>query len=322
VRELLILRHGKSDWSQATDDFKRPLKERGKRDAQRMGLWLAQQDWVPDYILASPASRAITTAQKLCKTIGIYTQQIKQESRIYAADNMTLLAVLADCPAKARRVLLVGHNPGLEELLQYLAEQKIPLPTDGKLLPTATLARLLMPDDWSALPAGCAQMDSITRPHGLPKQFPYPDWQGKELRDRPAYYYTQASVIPYRIQDGKPQILVIMSNQKKHWGVPKGISDPGQTLQESAAQEALEEAGAKGEVGTLPLGSYTYKKWGAKCLVHVYPMAVSHLLPESAWQESHREREWLSPQQAIERIKHKQLRPMIKALVKQLQKDL
>jgi len=322
VRELLILRHGKSDWSQETDDFHRPLKERGMRDAQRMGVWLVQQDWIPDYILSSPATRAIGTAEKVCKTMGIYIQQIKQEPRIYEAGTAALLSVLAVCPSKARRVMLVGHNPGLEELVNYLATQSPSLPKDGKLLPTATLARLLMPDDWSRLPAGCADVDSITRPHVLPKQFPYPDWQGKELRDRPAYYYTQSSVIPYRIHEGKPEILVIMSNQKKHWGVPKGISDPGMTLQEAAAQEALEEAGAEGEVGTLPLGSYTYKKWGGKCTVHVYPMAVNRLLSEDAWKESHRGREWLSPQQAIERIKHKPLKPMIEALVQQLEKDV
>ena len=322
MRELLILRHGKSDWSQGVDDFARPLEERGKRDAQRMGVWLVQQDLIPDYILSSPALRAIATAEKICKTMGIYTQQIKQEPRIYEADTAELLRVLHDCPAKASRVMLVGHNPGLEELLRHLSAQSPDLPKDGKLLPTATLARLLMPDDWSRLSAGCAQLDTITRPHGLPKQFPYPDWQGEELRDRPAYYYTQSSVIPYRIHNGKPEILVIMSNQKKHWGLPKGISDPGMTLQESAAQEALEEAGAEGEVGTLPLGTYNYKKWGATCTVHVYPMAVSRLLPESAWRESHRGREWLSPQQAIERLKRKQLKPLIEALVKLLESQL
>lgn len=184
MREFLILRHGKSDWSRETDDFHRPLKERGMRDAQRVGVWLVQQDWIPDYILSSPATRALGTAEKVCKTMGIYTQQIKQEPRIYEADTATLLSLLSACPAKARRVMLVGHNPGLEELLTYLAAQAPGRTQDGKLLPTATLARLLMPDDWSHLPAGCAEVDSITRPLALPKKFPYPDWQGKELRDR------------------------------------------------------------------------------------------------------------------------------------------
>ncbi len=320
ARELLLLRHGKSDWSQETDDFHRPLKDRGKRGAQRMGVWLRQQGLLPDYILSSPAARAIVTAEKACKAMGVEHWQIKQESHIYAAGRAELLEVLSRCPAKANRVLMVGHNPSLEDLLVYLSEEKIPLPKDGNLLPTATLARIKMPDDWSRLSAGCARLKSITRPKSLPKKFPYPDWQGKEQRDRPAYYYTQSSVIPYRIQDGKPEILVVMSSQKKHWVVPKGISDPGLTLQESAAKEALEEAGVEGEVESLPLGSYSYEKWGAECTVHVYPMAVSRLLPESVWEENHRGREWLTPEQAIQRVRQKELKPIIEVLVKQLEK--
>ncbi|HBJ28222.1 histidine phosphatase family protein, partial [Cobetia sp.] len=70
-RELLLMRHGKSDWSVAADDFHRPLKERGKRGAQRMGAWLAQEALVPDAILSSPALRARATAEKCVKSMGL-----------------------------------------------------------------------------------------------------------------------------------------------------------------------------------------------------------------------------------------------------------
>jgi phosphohistidine phosphatase len=319
ARELLILRHGKSDWSEDVDDFHRPLKDRGKRGAQRIGVWLQRQGLVPDYIIASPAVRALETARKISKAMNMDGRQIKQEPAIYAASLPDLLKVLGGCPNKARRVMIVGHNPGLESLLIHLSKDKIPLPKDGNLLPTATLARLKLPDDWHELTAGCGDLQSITRPKGLPKKFPFPDFQGKEERDRPAYYYTQSSVIPYRMKDSRPEILVVMSSQKKHWVVPKGISDPGMTLQESAAKEAFEEAGVEGEVESLPLGSYTCEKWGAECTVHVYPMTVTHELPESAWEERHRGREWLTPEQAIDRVREKQLKPMIEALVKQLE---
>lgn len=318
ARELLLLRHGKSDWSQGTDDFHRPLKDRGKRGAQRMGVWLLQQGLLPDYIIASPATRAIETARKLSKVLGLDPRQIKKEQRIYAASPGQLLEVLGECPAKAKRVLLVGHNPGLEELLHYLLGEQAPAGEEGRL-PTATLARLDMPDDWRKLPAGSAKLRSITRPRELPKKFPFPDHQGKELRDRPAYYYTQSSVIPYRIHEGELQILVVRSSQNKHWVVPKGISDPGLTLQESAAKEAWEEAGVEGEVETLPLGSYRYEKWGATCTVHVYPMKVERVLPEAKWEESHRGRKWLSPGQAMQRLKQQALIPLIEVLVKQLE---
>ena len=318
-RELMLLRHGKSDWSQQLDDFDRPLKDRGKRGAQRLGVWLQQQELVPDLVVSSPAERAITTAQKLVKAMGGDASQIVKDRRIYAARAEELLAVLSELEATHRRVMLVGHNPGLEDLTQFLADKPIPMPSDGKLLPTASLSILELPDNWQGLKAGMGQLLSITRASGLPKKFPFPDHKGKEQRDRPAYYYNQSSVIPYRIRDGKPEILVVMSSKRKHWVVPKGVSDPATTLQASAAKEAFEEAGVEGEVGEAALGSYKYEKWGADCTVKVYPMRVTHIIDEEAWEESHRGREWLTPKQAVKQVKQEELKPMIEKLVKQLE---
>jgi phosphohistidine phosphatase len=112
TRELLLLRHGKSDWNTGVDDFDRPLIDRGKRGAQRIGAWLAQQKLVPDVIVTSPAERALVTAQKACKSMGEGDQGIRMDKRIYAADLDALTEVLADCPPDASRVMLVGHNPG------------------------------------------------------------------------------------------------------------------------------------------------------------------------------------------------------------------
>jgi phosphohistidine phosphatase len=318
TRELLLLRHGKSDWSTGVDDFDRPLIDRGKRSAQRVGAWLAQQDMVPDVIVTSPAERALLTAQKACKAMGYGDQGIYMDKRIYAADLDALLEVLAECPADAARIMLVGHNPGLEELLVWLASEAVSVPEDGKLLPTGTLARLQMPADWGALTAGCARLVSITRPATLPEKFPYPAPDGKELRDRPAYYYTQSSVIPYRVRDGKPEILVIASSKKNHLVVPKGIKEPGLTPRESAAMEALEEAGIEGEIGDVELGSYTCEKWGATCTVSVYPMKVTHVIRKKEWEESHRGRSWVSPEKAGRKLRQKALRPLVKKLVASL----
>lgn len=314
TRELLLLRHGKSDWSVGVDDFYRPLKDRGKRAAQRIGVWLAQQKLVPDVIISSPAERALVTAEKACKAMGNGAQDIQQQERIYEAALGDLLKVLADCPADAGRVMLVGHNPGLEELLEWLVIDRVPVPEDGKLLPTATLARLQMPADWGTLIAGCAQLHSITRPGSLPKKFPYPGPDGEEQRDRPAYYYTQSSVIPYRIRDGKAEILVIASSKKHHLVVPKGIKDPGLSPRESAAREAWEEAGIEGEIGETPLGSYSCEKWGATCTVAVYAMKVTRVIAEEEWEESHRGRQWVSPEKAASELKQEELRPLVKKL--------
>ena len=314
TQELLLLRHGKSDWGVGQEDFYRPLKDRGKRGAQRIGVWMAQQGLIPDLVISSPAERALVTAQKTLKAMGIDDRSIRQDKRIYAADVDELLAVLGESPQKSGRILMVGHNPGLEELLQWLAAGTVPLPEDGKLLPTATLARLQLQTDWPLLQAGCARLHSITRPATLPKKFPYPSPDGKEHRDRPAYYYTQSSVVPYRVRDGKVEILVIASSKKNHYVVPKGIQEPGLSPQLSAAKEALEEAGVEGEVASAEIGSYRYEKWGATCTVAVYPMKVTRMIPDHDWEESHRGREWLSVKKAVRQLKQQQLGPMLKKL--------
>jgi phosphohistidine phosphatase len=169
-RELLLLRHGKSDWDSGTEDFHRPLKKRGRLAAQCIGLWLQEQRLVPDLILTSPATRAFATAKKVCKQLAIEAQQIQQNGRIYAASCEQLTAVLHETPPTVQRLLLVGHNPGLEELLNYLADKPLPPHSDGKLLPTAALARLCFAGDWAGLDAQCATVLSLVRPFAQPSK--------------------------------------------------------------------------------------------------------------------------------------------------------
>jgi phosphohistidine phosphatase len=169
-RHLLLLRHGKSDWgTDADEDFDRPLAKRGKRDARRMGQWMRRESLLPDYVISSPAIRARETCYRICKELGISKNDIHFDRRIYEADVPSLLTVLADCPQGRNTILLVGHNPGLAELLAWLWGEKTDLPEDGKLLPTATLAHLRMPRDWARLERGCGRMLVLTRPRSLPE---------------------------------------------------------------------------------------------------------------------------------------------------------
>lgn len=171
ARQLLVLRHAKSAWDTgAATDFERPLAKRGKKDAPRMGIWLQKQELIPDYIVSSPAKRAKKTARRVCKALGIDRGFIQWDARIYEANASTLLAVLSDFPQDKKNVLLVGHNPGLEMLLVYLCGSGIPMPEDGNLLPTCTLARLEMPEDWTQLETGAARLASLVRPQSLPKK--------------------------------------------------------------------------------------------------------------------------------------------------------
>jgi len=315
VRELLLLRHGKSDWNTDKNDFHRPLQDRGKRGAQRIGVWLATNAMTPDYVISSPAERALVTAEKCCKAMGQGSDNIVQQQKIYLADVDDLLEVLRQIPTEASRVLLVGHNPGLEELLLSLTGGDVELAEDGKLLPTATLAILEIEESWSDLKQSSARLLKVIRPRALPKKFPWPLLEGKENRDRPAYYYNQSSVIPYRLSNGKAEILIVRSSKKKHWVVPKGIHEPGLTAQQSAAKEALEEAGVEGKVDKKAVGNYRYQKWGATCIVEVYALEVSRVIQESEWQESHRTRQWVSPNQAASLVRQTELGPMILSLL-------
>ena len=167
-RTLLLLRHGKSDWSTGVDDFDRPLKKRGIRSTLRIGSWLKEHNLQPDYIVTSPAKRALETATIISKCAGIRKKDIYKDEHIYLASPESLLYVLESMPEQAKRILLVGHNPGLEQLLYYLLDGQLDIPADGKILPTAALAVLEMPDKWRKLNSGAAELKALIRPRNLP----------------------------------------------------------------------------------------------------------------------------------------------------------
>ncbi len=316
-RELMLLRHGKANGGDGGDDYHRILTARGIRDAQHIGVWLEQQDMIPDLIIASPAERAADTAQKVSKVMGMAEREVRHDHRIYAADLDALLEVVDALPESDSRILLIGHNPGLEQLLGWLSRKEVSKLDDRKHLPTAALAIVRIAESWCDLTKGCGKLKSITRPDSLPREFPYPGADGKEWRLRPEYYYNQSAVIPYRKHESKLEVLIISSRNGSHLVVPKGIKEPELSLQESAAKEALEEAGVEGDVVEEALGSYKYEKWGSDCSVTVYPMKVTHLVPEEEWEERHRGRQWMSPNEAIKKLNQKELGKLVKILAAQ-----
>lgn len=167
TRELLLLRHGKSGWREPVADYDRPLKKRGRQGAKRMGAWLEQQGLVPDYVLSSPAERALATAERCVRVLGRKGSWVHTDKRLYLADARTLLTALQGIPGEYRRVLLVGHNPGLEDLVRQLATQPPATPDDGKLIPTATLAHFCIPADWHSLAWGQGELIQIIRARNL-----------------------------------------------------------------------------------------------------------------------------------------------------------
>ena len=164
-RQLLILRHGKSDWNAAVEDFYRPLKKRGVESAQKIGHWLNSQQLHPDIIISSPATRALVTANEVAVIIG--ASEVIQDERIYEASLRQLLEVLSDIHTEYKRPMLVGHNPGFESLLLHLSTVDDRFYQDWKLLTTGTVAVLNMPDDWQQLDKHCAQLLDLVRGRSL-----------------------------------------------------------------------------------------------------------------------------------------------------------
>jgi phosphohistidine phosphatase len=129
------------------------------------------------------------------------------------------------------------------------------------------------------------------------------------MREKPDYFYRQSAVIPYRVRQGQPEILLITSQHRRRWVIPKGIIEPDLSPAASAAKEALEEAGVEGRVGTEPLGRYQYDKWGGTCTVEVFLLEVDRVHGE--WAEAHRQRLWLSPTEAADRVDEEDLARLI-----------
>lgn len=120
MKRLLILRHAKSSWADASqDDWQRPLNERGRLDAPRVGEWLRERSVLPDVIITSDAVRARTTAAAVAQAAG-YSREIVSDPSLYLATPEDLLAVLNTVRDEVETVLVVGHNPGLEGLVRLL----------------------------------------------------------------------------------------------------------------------------------------------------------------------------------------------------------
>ena len=160
-RQLLIMRHGKANWEIEVDDLERPITPRGIEETKKIGHWLHDQVLYPDIILSSTASRALNTSRQVADVLGI--SYITQDARIYNASLAQLLVVLADIPAEYKRPMIVGHNPGFEELLLHLAKVGQNFYQDGSLMTTGTVAVVNMPDDWQRLERHCGEVVELAR---------------------------------------------------------------------------------------------------------------------------------------------------------------
>lgn len=129
MKTLLLLRHAKSSWDEpGLRDFERPLAGRGKRDAPRMGEALRERGPLPDYVLSSPAQRARSTMKAFIKAAGVdITPQF--EEGIYEASSAELMKIARRLPDTSACALMVGHNPGFEDMVSRLTGSFERMPT-------------------------------------------------------------------------------------------------------------------------------------------------------------------------------------------------
>jgi phosphohistidine phosphatase len=167
---LIIMRHAKSEWStKASSDFDRPLSKRGRRDGLRMAKWVLEKRLVPDTLVSSPALRARQTAEIVANEIGMPVDDIIWTEQLYEASLIDLLEVVKDCCDKAGSLLLVGHNPGLDDLLCFLASEAPAYTSKRKLMTTSAIAVLNYGAKVMTTENKAAFLEYLARPRELEK---------------------------------------------------------------------------------------------------------------------------------------------------------
>ncbi len=165
-RELLILRHGKSAWDGgAESDFDRPLDKQGILACHVVAQKLLNDKILPDLILSSSAVRTTQTVLRVAKQARIPMSQIQWNPKLYNSSVDTWLKELQKVPAQTERLLICGHNPGLEELLTLLCVQPVGPRDDGKIMSSGSLAHLQVLVPWPEVAAKCSKLVSISRPN-------------------------------------------------------------------------------------------------------------------------------------------------------------
>jgi phosphohistidine phosphatase len=161
MKTLLLLRHAKSSWKDhEVRDFDRPLNQRGLKAAPSMGKLIKKRKLQPDLVLSSPAERARQTTQLVIEAAGLKTE-LRYDERIYEATAVRLFDIVTQVDDESNLVMIVGHNPGLEELLEALTGE-------ARSLPTAALACIeLDVEKWNKARAGTGRLEWLAKPKKL-----------------------------------------------------------------------------------------------------------------------------------------------------------
>ena len=169
MRTLYVLRHAKSDWGDASlRDFDRPLNGRGRKSARAMGRELRERGLTPDLVLLSPSARTTETLARVEEGFGASFEKVEERS-IYLAETEELVALIRNAPAKSDRLMIVGHNPGMHELVLLLANGPRDLREEAAAkFPTGAMAEISFDvGDWSDVTPGSGFIRSFLKPREL-----------------------------------------------------------------------------------------------------------------------------------------------------------
>lgn len=166
TRQLLVLRHAKAAGERGgADDFDRTLTKRGEKDAIMAGQEIRGRGWSPDLILCSTARRTRSTLDLVLEVLGRDADGlVRYEDALYNASFPTLLGFIRECPAKVSRLMIVGHNPALDHLVEWFSDTPPPRKENGKLMTTAALACLETSVAWADVSESCARLVDLLRP--------------------------------------------------------------------------------------------------------------------------------------------------------------
>lgn len=162
-KQLFLLRHAKSSWDDPSlDDHDRPLAPRGRKAAKTMAEHVLRERIRPSLVLCSSAQRTRETLDRVSPP-----GEVLIEPELYGATEDGLLERLRRVPSTVGSVMLIGHNPGMEDLAVMLAGSGIQLPEIKLKFPTAALATLAFEGEWSNLRPGCAELAAFVTPREL-----------------------------------------------------------------------------------------------------------------------------------------------------------
>lgn len=168
TKQLFLLRHAKSDWNVAVSDQDRPLNKKGQRDSLLMGEWMQQKQLIPDCIISSHSTRTRETIMNVCLSLEFDSLDIYWKEELYHANHQVLLAESIKFLDKYDTVMLVSHNPGLDELVEYLCPgQELTYTENAKLMTTACFAQIDLPQSVDIITYQSGHLLQLKRPVDL-----------------------------------------------------------------------------------------------------------------------------------------------------------